>query len=132
MKRTLIIGLIVLLLLLSGCTAPPKETAPIAPGDTAGLPVKTAPTPETTVLLQMTATVENEDFGFFPPELVIARGGTVTWRQKDIEKHTVTGNGFDSPELSKDQTFSHTFNENGVYEYGCKNHPSMKGKIIAK
>ena len=130
MKNVWIIGSLVLVLLISGCTAPPKA---IAPGDTAGLPVKTAPPPEeTAVSLPMTATVENVDFGFFPPELVIARGGTVTWRQKDIEKHTVTGSGFDSPELSKGQTYSHTFNEPGVYEYGCKIHPVMKGKIIVK
>ena len=130
MKNIWIIGSLILLLLLSGCAAPPKATAP---GDTAGLPVKTAPSPEVSVVpLPMTATVEIEDFGFFQPELVIARGGTVTWRQKDYEKHTVTGSGFDSPALSKDQTFSHTFNEPGVYEYGCKLHPSMKGKIIVK
>jgi len=130
LKNIWIIGSLILLLLISGCTAPPKE---IAPGDTAGLPVKTAPPPEqTTVSLPMTATVENVDFGFYPAELVVARGGTVTWRQKDYEKHTVTGSGFSSPELSKDQTFSHTFNEPGVYEYGCKLHPSMKGKIIVK
>lgn len=53
LKNIWIIGSLVLVLLISGCTAPPKATAP---GDTAGLPVKTAP----------------------PSELVIARGGTVT------------------------------------------------------
>lgn len=130
MKNIWIIGLLILLLLISGCTAPPKATAP---GDTAGLPVKTAPPPEeTTVILPMTATIMNEDFAFNPQVLVIARGGTVTWRQKDSDKHTVTGSGFDSPELSQGQTFSHTFNEIGVYEYGCKLHPVMKGTIIVK
>jgi plastocyanin len=130
LKRRLFIGTLVLLMLLSGCTAPPEATTP---GDTAGLPVKTAPPPEETgVSLPMTATVENVDFGFFPPELVIARGGTVTWRQKDYEKHTVTGSEFTSPELNKGQVFSHTFSESGVYEYRCKLHASMKGKIIVK
>jgi plastocyanin len=137
LKRTLLIGFLVSLLLISGCTAPPKEIAPVdtavLPVKTAPLPVKTAPPPEeTTVSSPMTATVEIEDFGFFPPELVIARGGTVTWRQKDYEKHTVTGSGFDSRELSKDQKFSHTFNESGVYEYKSSLDPSMKGKIIVK
>ncbi len=130
MTNIWIIGSLILVLLISGCTAPPEATAP---GVTAGLPVKTAPpSEETAVSLPMTATVENKDFGFFPQELVIGRGGTVTWMQKDSDKHTVTGSGFDSPELSKGQTFSHTFNETGIYEYRCKIHSIMKGKIIVK
>lgn len=130
LKNIWIIISLLLLLLISGCTAPPKATAP---GDTAGIPVKTAPPPEeTTVSLPMSATVENVDFGFYPTELVIARGGTVTWRQKDSDKHTVTGAGFDSGELNQGQTFQHTFDDIGVYEYRCKIHASMKGKIIVK
>lgn len=118
------------LLALSGCTAPPKATAP---GDTAGLPVKTAPAPEeTTVSLPMTATVENIDFSYYPAEVVIARGGTVTWKQRDSDRHTVTGAGFDSGELSQGKTFNHTFGEPGVYEYRCKLHAAMRGKIIVK
>lgn len=129
MKRTLIIGLLVFLA-LSGCTAPQKATAP---GDTAGLAVKTAPPPEeTTVSLPMTATVENIDFSFYPADVVIARGGTVTWKQRDSDRHTVTGAGFDSGELSQGQTFDHTFSEPGVYEYRCKLHDVMRGKIIVK
>ncbi len=130
MKRTLIIGLIVLILLLSGCTAPPKATAP---GDTAGIPVKTAPPPEeTTVSLPTTFTVEIDSFNFFPAEAVIARGGTVTWRQKDSDKHIVIGAGFESGELSQGQTFQHKFEDIGVYDYRCKIHASMKGKNIVK
>jgi len=129
LKRILIIGLLVLLA-ISGCTAPPEATAP---GDTAGLPVKTAPLPEeTTVSLPMTAIVENIDFSYYPAEVVIARGGTVTWKQRDSDRHTVTGVGFESGELSQGQTFSHTFSEPGVYEYRCKLHAAMRGKIIVK
>lgn len=88
--------------------------------------IETTPTPPAT------ATVEIIDFSFYPPEVVIAKGGTVTWKQKDYDKHTVTGAGFDSGELSQGQTFSHTFNEVGTYEYWCKLHPSMRGKVIVK
>ncbi|TRZ91075.1 MAG: copper-binding protein [Methanosarcinales archaeon] len=71
-------------------------------------------------------------FNFFPAEVVIARGGTVTWRQKDSDKHIVIGAGFESLELSQGQTFQHKFEEIGVYDYKCKIHASMKGKIIVK
>ena len=80
----------------------------------------------------MTATVVIEDFIYYPPELAIAKGGTVTWKQKDYEVHTVTGAGFDSGDMPKGKIFSHTFNEPGVYEYKSKNDPSMTGKIIVK
>lgn len=120
-----ITGLIILVALISGCTSKsPNETQQ---------PVITAPPPvQTTVSLPMSATVENVDFSFYPPEIVIARGGTVTWKQKDFDKHTVTGSGFDSGELSQGQTFSHTFTEVGTYEYRCNLHPVMKGKVIVK
>ncbi|MBU3968107.1 MAG: cupredoxin domain-containing protein [Euryarchaeota archaeon] len=118
-------GLLILMVLISGCTSsgPSTETQPVI----------TAPPPvQTTVSLPMTANVENIDFSFYPAEVVIAKGGTVTWKQKDYDVHTVTGAGFDSGELSQGKTFSHTFNEVGTYEYMCKLHPSMKGKVVVK
>ena len=121
-----ITGLIILVALISGCTSsgPSTETQQ---------PVITAPPPvQTPVSLPMTATVENVDFSFYPAVVMIARGGTVTWKQKDFDEHTVTGAGFDSGRLSQDQTFSHTFNEVGTYEYRCSLHPSMTGKVIVK
>ncbi len=130
MNKILITGFLVLIVLISGCNEAPKATAP---GDTRGLPVKTAPEPApTAVSLPMTATVEIIDFSFYPQELVIAKGGTVTWKQKDYDAHTVTGAVLDSGDISQGKTFSHTFNEPGVYEYKSKNDPSMTGKIIVK
>ncbi len=128
MKKLWIPVLLIIAVLASGCTSsstpPSKDTV---------LPVHTAPPPEqTTEQLPMTVTVENVDFAFYPKEVVIARGGTVTWIQKDYEAHTVTGSGFSSPELSKGQKFSHTFNEVGTYEYISTLDPSMKGKVVVK
>jgi plastocyanin len=120
--------LLILVVLMSGCTSsttsPSKEIVE---------PVHTAPPPvQTTSNLPMTATVENLDYSFYPAEVVIARGGTVTWKQKDYSGHTVTGTGFDSGKLTQGQTFSHTFNEVGTYEYISTMDPSMKGKVIVK
>ncbi len=118
-------GLIILVALISGCISngPSTETKP----------VYTAPPPvQTTLSLPMTATVENEDFSFYPAVVMIARGGTVTWKQQDYDEHTVTGAGFDSGKLRQGETFSHTFNDVGTYEYRCSVHPSMTGKVIVK
>ena len=130
LKNIWIIVSLILLLLISGCTAPLKA---VTSGDTEGLPVKTAPPPEeTTVILPTTFTVEIDNFKFIPPQVDIAKGGTVTWTQKDSYNHTVKSAGFDSGELSQGQTFQHRFDEIGVYDYWCNLHPTMKGKIIVK
>lgn len=127
MKKMLIPVLLIIAVLISGCTSTPDQS----PVETQ--PLHTAPAPEeTTVALPMTATVENLDFAFYPPVVVIARGGTVTWKQKDSTSHTVTGDGFDSGKLLQNQIFSHTFNEVGTYEYTSTLDASMKGKIIVK
>ncbi len=120
-----ITGLIILVALISGCTTkgPSAEVQPVI---AAPMPV------QTTISLPMTATVENIDFSFYPAVIMIAKGGTVTWKQKDYYEHTVTGGGFDSGKLSQGNTFSHTFNEVGTYEYRCSVHPSMTGKVIVK
>jgi len=115
LKNIWIIGSLILILLLSGCTAPPKATAP---GDT--------------VILPTTFTVEIDNFNFIPPQVDIAKGGTVTWSQKDSYNHSVKSAGFDSGELGQGQTFQHKFEEIGIYDYLCNLHPSMKGKIIVK
>ena len=119
--------LLILVVLISGCTSstsPPKEIVE---------PVHTAPTPVgTTANLPKTVTVEIDDFLFFPPEVVIAKGGTVTWKQKQYEEHRVVGPGFDSGNLARGKLFNYTFSEAGTFEYTCSLHPIMKGKIIVK
>lgn len=127
LKNKWIPVLLILVALISGCTSSTSPSKEIVE------PVHTAPTPvQTTANLPMTATVENIDFSFYPAEVVIARGGTVTWKQKDYEEHRVVGTGFDSGNLARDKTFSYTFNEVGTYEYRCMLHPSMTGKVIVK
>ena len=48
--------------------------------------------------------------------------------------HTIVASdgSFESPSLSKDQKWSHTFTEPGVYAYEIKEHPSAKGKIVVE
>lgn len=91
------------------------------------------------------AEVVMELVAFKPEQLEVDAGTAVTWRNRDIGAHTVTsgtveqgGAGvtrkpdgtFDSSELAKGETFSHTFDEPGTYRYFCSLHPAtMRGEI---
>lgn len=141
MKKTLIIGLLVLVVLISGCTYGPKTTP--QPTQTQQTPTQTItaqPTP-TQPAITLTATpqptptpaavaVEIKGFAFNPATITIPKGTTVTWAQKDSAIHTVTADSFDSGRLGQGQTFSFTFNQAGTFEYRCTIHPSMRGKVI--
>jgi plastocyanin len=110
MKNIWIIGLLVFVVLISGCTYGQKTVTP--------------PT--------ATNAVEIKNFAFNPDVITIAKGTTVTWTNEDSVQHTVTGIGNDinSQTLSQGQKYSFTFNEAGTFEYQCHIHPSMRGKVI--
>ena len=151
MKYTWLAGLLVLVVLTSGCTSVPKttpqptqpaptqtvaatpgvtQTTTAQPGATQTL---TAQPGATTTLTAQAVSVEIKNFQFNPATLNITKGTTVTWTQKDSVQHTVTatsGENFDSGNLNQGQTFSYTFNEVGTVVYGCTNHPTMSGTII--
>jgi plastocyanin len=77
-------------------------------------------------------TVKIHNFAFTPPDLTIAAGTTVTWKNEDGEVHRVKDdhNGFASAALDTDDSYSHTFATPGVYHYFCTIHPYMVGKIV--
>jgi plastocyanin len=62
----------------------------------------------------------------------------VTWKNLDSFSHSVTSGTpedgpdgvFDSGLISAIRTFSHTFDETGIYDYYCTFHPWMKGMVI--
>ncbi len=74
-----------------------------------------------------------QNFAFSPSTLNIKKGDTVIWTNMDSAPHTVTsdtGKELSSAKLSKGQTFSYTFDEEGTYAYHCAVHPMMKGTIV--
>ena len=80
-----------------------------------------------------TLNIEISDFAFKQSQLTINIGDTVIWTNKDSASHTVTsdsGSELNSPSLSRNQMYSHTFNQQGTFEYHCKPHSYMEGKII--
>jgi amicyanin len=76
------------------------------------------------------------NFVFEPKELVVTVGTTVTWVNADDVPHTVTSTAspslFGSQALDTNDTFSFVFKTAGTYDYFCKLHPTMIGKVVVK
>ena len=75
---------------------------------------------------------------YIPGSVIIQSGDKVKWINSDEEAHTVTsglegsadsGKQFDSGLLSANQTFEHTFDKPGTYNYYCSVHPIMTGLV---
>ncbi len=81
------------------------------------------------------ADIDIEAFEFRPETVTIRTGGTVTWMNLDTAEHTATSDEedvFDSGILAQDESWSHTFEEAGTYDYHCTPHPYMKGTVIVE
>ena len=112
----------------AGCAASqPESTTPA--GDTgapAVVPAAVAPAAE------MAPVVAIQDYAFVPAKLVVKKGTTVTWTNKDIAKHTVTGDTAGeaaSPFFGQNGTFVHKFEKVGTFSYHCEPHPYMKAVV---
>jgi plastocyanin len=75
---------------------------------------------------------------YIPGSIIINTGDKVSWINTDVEVHTVTsglasrinmGKQFDSGLLNANQTFEHTFDKPGTYNYYCIVHPIMTGLV---
>ena len=78
---------------------------------------------------------------FEPDEITVAPGDTVTWTNNeavphDVQKDSGPGPDFNSgPEggMGDGDTFKHTFEEAGTYNYVCRVHaPGMAGTVNVK
>lgn len=80
-------------------------------------------------------TVTIKDFAYSPTTLTIKKGTTVTWTNQDSTAHTVTsdsGGELDSDTLDQGESFLHTFNTVGTFDYHCAPHPQMKATVIVE
>ena len=95
-----------------------------------------ASSPAATTSTASVTKVSIGNFVFQPKELVVMAGTTVTWVNTDDVPHTATSSSspplFDSKALDTDDKFSFEFKTPGTYDYFCKLHPSMTGKVIVK
>jgi amicyanin len=79
--------------------------------------------------------VSMADIKFDPAEITINAGDTVTWTNNDSVGHDVTGDDFKSGDaggMQNGDTFEHTFNEAGTFDYVCTVHPGMEGTVVVE
>ncbi|MEA2332073.1 MAG: hypothetical protein QOH58_2211 [Thermoleophilaceae bacterium] len=76
--------------------------------------------------------VSMEGIKFDPGEVTVKAGDTVTWVNDDTVGHDVTGDDFKSGDpgaMASGDTFDHTFDEAGTFDYVCSVHPGMDGSV---
>lgn len=81
--------------------------------------------------------VDIKNMAFTPPQISIAKGGSVTWTNNDSVAHTVVDDlsnvgGPASGNIEPGSTYSFTFAKTGSFQYHCSIHPSMRGTIVVK
>ncbi|HEX7627732.1 MAG TPA: cupredoxin family copper-binding protein [Candidatus Methanoperedens sp.] len=124
MKKILIIGLLVIFVLISGCTTT-TTTRPAEPTPLATTPAQVSTEQQVNI----------KDNNFVPDIAEVQMGTTVTWVNDDSVPHTVTSvsGSFNSGSIGSGKTYSYKFDQAGTFEYSCTNHPSMPhGKVIVR
>ena len=122
--RTLVLSLAITLALGGGVAVAQMTGGSPAPA------ASVAPSPEPSPI----STIQIRDFAFVPATVTIRAGQTVRFVQDDSTAHTVTAvdKSFDSGNLDKGKTWTHTFDKEGTYAYLCAYHPTMRGTVIVK
>ncbi len=71
------------------------------------------------------------DLDYEPRDLTIPVGTEVLWVNTGLAPHTVTAEdgGIDSGIFMPGESFSHLFDEEGVFDYYCTLHPGMEGSV---
>jgi hypothetical protein len=71
---------------------------------------------------------------YVPGTTTVPVGTTITWKNDDQVKHTVTGDlgAFSSGVISQGASFSRTFSTAGTFDYFCDLHPRMRGSVVVQ
>ena len=75
-----------------------------------------------------------DNFSFSPTPLTVKVGATVTWANHDDIPHSVVFPTLKlkSPPMDTDESFKHTFDQAGPFDYGCGPHPFMHGQEVVQ
>lgn len=75
-------------------------------------------------------------YSFHPAALMVTKGATVTWVNRDGDVHTIKSTGgpeaFGSAALDSGDQFNYTFHHTGTYHYICSVHPYMRGVVVVR
>jgi hypothetical protein len=144
------LALVLAVVFTVSCQSQTPAPAPVPPtgGDTPLAPTTGEPEPATPLQIEVAITASGFDPAILPPPPSapsslppgapapapapkLPVGTIILWYNIDSVDHTVTArdNSFDSGSISPNETFKYTFEEPGEFEYYCKVHPSMVGKI---
>ncbi len=78
--------------------------------------------------------VDAKENCFFPTVLYVEEGATVTWTNRDVAPHSVTGLGLawgtGQKTLFQGDSVSVDFSDPGIYPYTCVVHPGMVGAVV--
>lgn len=72
------------------------------------------------------------NYAFTPKTITVPVGTTVIWINQDSVAHNIKSDTFNSDILNQGDTFEHTFNTAGIYNYSCSIHPSMTGTVVVQ
>ncbi|MBP7134228.1 cupredoxin domain-containing protein [Patescibacteria group bacterium] len=78
---------------------------------------------------KITITIGSVNNSFVPTTTTVKRGTQVTWTNRDIMAHTVTGSGWQSGAIPPGQTYTRTFATAGSFDYHCDYHTVMQGTV---
>ncbi len=126
MKKYGIIAGVVILLIGVGLFSMNKSASVV--------PNNTAPSISPSAVVNEPNTVRISNYEFLQGKITVKKGTTVTWKNEDIAKHTVTveegiTEGPRSEFFGKGEEYRYTFNTVGNYPYFCEPHPYMKGSV---
>jgi len=71
-------------------------------------------------------------FAFGPTKVTVLPGQPVTWINTDSSPHQISVQGRKTAVLLKGHSESLKFDQEGVFDYACALHPTMKGQIEVK
>ncbi|HKB86021.1 MAG TPA: plastocyanin/azurin family copper-binding protein [Ignavibacteriaceae bacterium] len=115
-----ILSALIFFMLISGCKKNDYSTSPS--GGTPG-----------------TNEIFIQGFSFASGTKTISKGTTIMWTNKDGATHTVTSGtpgspsgAFSSGNIGPQGSFSHTFNQTGVFKYYCSIHTNMTATITVQ
>jgi plastocyanin len=116
--------------LVAGCGSSSSSTSNASPTPSTS---PGAAAPGSAVPTTQAATVRIVSYKFAPPTILLKRGGTVTFTNRDPTAHTATadaGPSFDTGSLGQGQSKTIRFGTAGTFAYHCVFHAFMTGSVV--